>query len=348
MMWASQWKDYMQEMELTVMTAIQEKRRRRLRAARRLRLGLLALGLVLAGVGLRLLSPGDRASGGNGTPADPQITSDSADRRVDSGRQEADSGWREADPGEVGLTEGTLVLVNGEYSFDPGLPDLVSVYEIKDSSYQVKNVTLSVTPETGAALNRWLGAFAAQTGIRDVNIVAGYRSYEDQAALYQNALDTKGLAHAQAYLALPGHSEHHTGLAVDLDTYDPEAGTSGGFHGEGVYRWAVDHAWEYGFVLRYPPEKQDVTGISYESWHFRYVGLPHARIMASEELCLEEYLQLLRAHPFAEEHLWISCLGQRYELYFCPGDRLTVPTDAPYTVSGNNVDGYVVTVERDS
>ena len=62
---------------------------------------------------------------------------------------------------------------------------------------------------------------------------------------------------------------------------------------DGDYAWLTENAWRYGFILRYPPEKADVTGIGYESWHFRYVGIPHAWYMQENNLCLEEYLDLL-------------------------------------------------------
>ena len=66
--------------------------------------------------------------------------------------------------------------------------------------------------------------------------------------------------------------------------------------------------------------------------------------MATRELCLEEYIDLLRAHPFFGEHLCVSCLGVDYELYFCPAEQLVVPGSGSYTVCGNNADGYIVTV----
>ena len=242
------------------------------------------------------------------------------------------------------LSEGTLVLVNRDHSFDPSIPRTVTVYAHKSHSYFVKNKYLSVTEEAADALNRWMDAFDAGTGKTDVNVVAGWRSFEDQETLYQNAVETKGQAHADAYLALPGHSEHHTGLAVDLDTYNIEDGTSGGFDGKGAYAWAVEHAWEYGFIQRYPPEKSWITGIDYESWHFRYVGLPHAYIMQTEDLCLEEYVEYLRKYPFSGEHLNVTCLGMNYELYYCPMDQVVVPASGDYAISGNNVDGFIVTL----
>ena len=255
-------------------------------------------------------------------------------------------GWKWIEMPEGALSEGTLALVNAAHSYDPSLPRTVSVYENKTGAYLVKDIYLSVTPETIRALNAWMDAFAAETGVTDVNIVAGWRSYADQVCIYDNAVETKGQAHADAYIALPGCSEHHTGLAVDLDTYDVEAGTSGGFDGTGPYAWAVAHAWEYGFIQRYPPAKSRVTGIDYEAWHFRYVGLPHAYVMAEKDLCLEEYIDYLRGFPATGQHLTVTCGGAEYEICWCPGSTVAVPSSGDYTASGNNVDGFIVTIQK--
>ena len=257
---------------------------------------------------------------------------------------ELPEGWQWRETSESDLTQGTLLLVNRDYAYDPDLSETVNVYENKTESYFVRDTVLSLREDALEALNRWMDAFSAQTGITDVNVVAGWRSFEDQAGLYQESVEEEGQPHTDAYLALPGHSEHHTGLAVDLDTYDLSKGTSGGFDGSGDYAWAVEHAWEYGFVQRYPPHKSAVTGIGYESWHFRYVGVPHAWVMETEDLCLEEYIDYLRGFPFFGSHLLVDCPCGSFEIYFCPEDRLVVPEGGNFTVSGNNADGFIVTV----
>ena len=102
----------------------------------------------------------------------------------------------------------------------------------------------------------------------------------------------KAEAQTATMIAVPGTSEHHTGLAADIvtpthQTLDPEfANTEAG-------KWLQEHAVEYGFVLRDPEEKQDITNIIYESWHYRYVGKEHAKLMKENNLCLEEYLQAI-------------------------------------------------------
>ena len=113
----------------------------------------------------------------------------------------------------------------------------------------------------------------------------------------------------------------------------------------GEYAWAVQHAWEYGFIQRYPPHKSAVTGISYESWHFRYVGIPHACLMKQENLCLEEYIEYLRDFSFDRGPLTVNCLGRSWRIYYAAGTAIPVPAAGNYEISGNNVDGFIVTVE---
>ena len=89
-------------------------------------------------------------------------------------------------------------------------------------------------------------------------------------------------------IAKPGHSEHHTGLAVDLNDVSDD------FEETQAYRWLQAHAAEYGFIQRYRTDKSHITGIDNESWHYRYVGREHALAMERLDLCLEEYVAYLR------------------------------------------------------
>ena len=89
-------------------------------------------------------------------------------------------------------------------------------------------------------------------------------------------------------IARPGYSEHHTGLAVDLND------VSDNFEETEAYRWLQAHSADYGFVQRYRQDKVDITGIDNESWHYRYVGVEHAQEMNRLDLCLEEYVEYLK------------------------------------------------------
>lgn len=124
----------------------------------------------------------------------------------------------------------------------------------------------------------------------------GYRTEQEQRNMmeekilaYQNEGYSKKEAKALAeeVVADPGKSEHQLGLAVDIN------GDSLQSTNDTVYAWLAENAWQYGFVLRYPADKTDLTGIEYEPWHYRYVGKEAAREMVSQKFCLEEYLEQL-------------------------------------------------------
>ena len=115
-------------------------------------------------------------------------------------------------------------------------------------------------------------------------ISSGYRSYDYQAGLYQRYVDRSGKAEADRYSARPGHSEHQTGLAFDMNTISDE------FKDTDEGKWVADNCHKYGFIIRYPEEKESVTGYMYEPWHIRYLGVETATAVYESGLCLEEYL----------------------------------------------------------
>lgn len=251
------------------------------------------------------------------------------------------------EPGAGDIHSGPLILVSNScpYVFPEEQP-LVNVLEGKSDKYFVRDSTVELAPETMEALNGLLADFAAQGGPKRINVVAGYRTEAFQQYLFDQSAAANGLEHARRYVSQPGGSEHHTGYALDLALYYPDSGASGTFDGTGACQWIADHAAEYGFVLRYPAGKEIVTGIAAESWHYRYVGLPHAPLMVEHGFCLEEYLAFLREYPCDGPHLQTTWAGQAYEIYCCDADALFVPTDAAYTLSGDNQARYIVTVWR--
>lgn len=245
---------------------------------------------------------------------------------------------------DADIHSGDLILVNSTAPFIfPENQELVTVMEKKSTgSYYVRDYSVLLTPVTMDAMDRLLVAFYEQSGTRVLNVVAGHRTAEFQQHLFDQSVERNGLEHAQRYVAQPGESEHHTGLALDLSLYFSD-GTSADFIGTGEYQYIDDHAADYGFVLRYPADKEHITGIGYESWHYRYVGYPHAKIIAEKNFCLEEYLEDLRQYSVSAP-LSVSYDGQDYQIYYCTEDALFVPAEGTYTVSGNNMDGFIVTV----
>lgn len=132
-------------------------------------------------------------------------------------------------------------------------------------------------------------------------ICSSYRSMEKQEQLYENKifrLMAEGYSYERAkeeagkVVAIPGTSEHQTALALDIvDATNQNLDETQ--ESTAVQKWLIEHSWEYGFVLRYPKGKSDITGIIYEPWHYRYVGREAAREMKELDMCLEEYLEWL-------------------------------------------------------
>ena len=134
-------------------------------------------------------------------------------------------------------------------------------------------------------------AEAARAEGLSVLLSSGYRSYDTQSYLFRRKADEYGEAVAQTIVARPGTSEHQTGLCCDItDRYYAEKGWD--LENTALYQWMSAHCQEYGFIVRFPKGKEDVTGIIYEPWHFRYVGVEAATYIMEHDLTLEEFLEL--------------------------------------------------------
>ena len=132
-------------------------------------------------------------------------------------------------------------------------------------------------------------------------VCSAYRPYATQLRLYNNKiarLRAAGYGRERArqeagrWVAVPGTSEHQTGMALDIVSYKYQL-LNEQQENTAEQKWLMEHCWEYGFVLRYPKDKTEVTGIGYEPWHYRYVGRAVAAEMRESGLCLEEYLDSL-------------------------------------------------------
>lgn len=136
---------------------------------------------------------------------------------------------------------------------------------------------------------------ARDEGLKNWQINAGHRSVAYQKELFDERVyayrqegysGTQARAKVRQTVADPGASEHHTGLAFDVAVTGESS-----FAATQQSVWLAEHCWEYGFIIRYPQGKTEITGISYEPWHIRYVGTAHSLIMRDENLCLEEYIE---------------------------------------------------------
>ena len=122
----------------------------------------------------------------------------------------------------------------------------------------------------------------------NLNIIAmsTYRSYDYQVNLYNKYVRSDGKEAADTYSGRPGHSEHQTGLALDIVTYNS---TMDNFESSDEFKWLQKNAYKYGFILRYPKNKEYLTGYAYESWHYRYVGKEVALKIHEENITYDEY-----------------------------------------------------------
>ena len=131
----------------------------------------------------------------------------------------------------------------------------------------------------------------AKTENINLSITSGYRSYQYQKTLFNNYAARDGIEAASRYSARPGQSEHQTGLALDLSSQSGKCTLSTCFKDTDEGKWLKENAWKYGFVLRYPEGKEEITGYMFEPWHFRYVGKKEAKKIQDSGLTIEEYYE---------------------------------------------------------
>lgn len=205
-----------------------------------------------------------------------------------------------ADPEPVTAPDSTTVLVNKYHVLDAGYtPEL----EVLGSGYG----SGSLRPEAARQFRAM--ADAARTDGITLYSVSAYRSYRTQTSTYNRYLSQSSRQTVDTFSARPGHSEHQTGLALDINT----AQSSAHFEDTAEYAWLTEHCAEYGFLLRYPEDQSSITGYRFEPWHYRYVGTEIARICMEQGLTYEEYAARLPAEELNRVPT-LSCLGQVLDL----------------------------------
>lgn len=183
-----------------------------------------------------------------------------------------------------------LLLVNGEnplpkdYDYEGNLTTIPQKY--------IKGSLTQFDKDTWPYLQAMLDA-AKKDGV-DMGVWSPYRSYAIQEMLFKRQINkqiSNGVKEEDAeekaatVVARPGTSEHHTGLALDINS------ASASFEKTPAFDWLKENAQDYGFILRYPSDKQEITGVIYESWHWRFVGINAAKEINDLDMCLEEYLE---------------------------------------------------------
>ena len=241
------------------------------------------------------------------------------------------------------IHSGNLILVNAQYPCRDNiekrtlLPVNTDTDKILLDSDAVKRLSCLMN-----RINGW----------EQIAAVSGWRSMQEQTEIYADSIKDNGKAFTEQFVAHPGHSEHQTGLAIDLafkrehiDFICPD------FPYTGICQTFRHDAVSYGFIERYPKNKENITGIAHEPWHFRYVGVPHAEIMVNHGFVLEEYISFLKNYPHGQTHYFYKSKDKCIAVSYLEADQtadtqLKIDDNVPYSVSGNNIDGFIITEWR--
>lgn len=244
----------------------------------------------------------------------------------------ADENIQKIEITEEQIYQGDLLLVNDEYPVQRKSikSDIVNLFNQKQLTkrYALLDKEIKLSEEIAEKFSEMIED-AEKAGVCHFMINSGFRGLDEQSRLYEEM--------GSDYALPAGHSEHNLGLSLDVGSTQMKMAQAP----EG--KWIEENSWKYGFILRYPLDKTDVTGIKYEPWHIRYVGLPHSVIMQEMNLALEEYLDYLKE----EKRISISVNGRKYTISYYPISKnetieVEVPANEQHEISGNNIDGVIV------
>ncbi len=240
------------------------------------------------------------------------------------------------------IHRGDLILANSEHpvefdteAIDEGTSKDVSFVTIKSildthnspKPYTAADWEVGLDRTAALAMDAWFTAFYNKTGNQDIRMIGGYRPDSED-------------------------HDYHTGRTLVMGIY-PDTGSSNFYKPEGDYKWLADHAAEYGFIQRYPEDKDgwfDENITTRRSATYRYVGVAAATYITDHNMCLEEFLEEIKDYSI-DSMMQVTSGDAEYGIYYIPASNsggetsFSVPSgDMTYTVSGNNTDGFIITV----
>ena len=236
----------------------------------------------------------------------------------------------------------------------PTLPDAMQKIPASALSNVTQKHSIPALPDAPQVLLRRPAAAMLRALLDSISAagrivpVSGWRAHAEQEALYAGSVRENGLAFTQTYVALPGCSEHESGLAIDVgEARDEIDFIRPAFPDTGICAAFRAAAPRYGFILRYPEGARHITHIGSEPWHFRYVGVPHAAYIAQRGCTLEEYIGELGAYSHANP-LRLREDGREYRIFRVPlspdGAEFDVPAGCLWQTSADNCGGLIVTL----
>lgn len=235
------------------------------------------------------------------------------------------------------IHEGDLILVNEKYPLKQSEKKIEKTL-VRDGKILLNNV----------CYNNLINLIESCNASKEIILVSGYRKKQEQIELYNESLCKNGIEFTKNFVAIPDCSEHQTGLAIDVGLnkenidyirpYFPSIGKCLEFK---------NNAYNYGFINRYKNEKKHITNIVEEPWHYRYVGYPHSIIIDKYKFCLEEYIEYIKNYTFNRPYVFYHNINLSY-IYYVKADNmvttLSIIQGEKYKISGNNVDGFIVTI----
>ncbi|MGE7930681.1 M15 family metallopeptidase [Lysinibacillus xylanilyticus] len=185
--------------------------------------------------------------------------------------------------------ESITVLVNKKYAFPEGYEPKDLVYPNVPFIFNEKIEKRMMREEAAEYLENMFNAANKQ----NIHLagVSAYRSSQTQTTLFNNYVERDGIEKAKTYSAVPGTSEHQSGLAIDVSGSDGSCAADDCFANTEEAAWLEDNAHKYGYIIRFPKDKENITGYQYEPWHIRYVGVNLATELYNNGLTLEEYFE---------------------------------------------------------
>lgn len=226
---------------------------------------------------------------------------------------------------------GSLLLVNPSFPLQRKiLSSDLEIYSEEFSKIKIQKIA-----------NKFLQFILREIDARDRIVpVSGYRTLEEQKTIWNDSLKENGEEFTRKYVALPNSSEHQTGLAIDLGLNEGEIDfIRPSFPSIGICNQFREYARRYGFIERYKEDTKEITSISAEEWHFRYVGYPHSEIIEYNHFCLEEYIEYIRQYRYQENPL----VFKNYEISYLPYQEDIEIELENVSISGNNIDGFIIT-----
>lgn len=185
-----------------------------------------------------------------------------------------------------------LALVNKMFALPDSYNPTDLVKPNVSFSFGDQTIEKSLMRQEAAVALEKMFAEAKASGI-ELFAVSGYRSYDRQQILFDAEVKKSGEEKAAQVVAVPGNSEHQSGLAMDISAKSANLGLTESFGETNEGKWLAANAHKYGFILRYPKGKETITGYQYEPWHFRYVGVEAAQTIFEKNITLEEYFDIV-------------------------------------------------------